>query len=147
MDILHYRYTDLSWWDYCDFDRWQSFFGNNRQCVRLKRARRFARKRGLIADITARQWNQAILFFDGRCAYCNVELIPTGRENCSLSLDHFIPLSFGGASTRENLVPCCHTCNAAKLSQLPLCWLVGFFGEWEGKIIYWQVLDYLGSVD
>ena len=36
-----------------------------------------------------------------------------------LTLDHVIPRSRGGASTWENLVACCHTCNRRKGNLLP----------------------------
>lgn len=34
-------------------------------------------------------------------------------------MDHVIPLSRGGRSTKANLVPCCKECNAAKKADLP----------------------------
>jgi 5-methylcytosine-specific restriction endonuclease McrA len=43
------------------------------------------------------------------CQYCGVVLAPG-----DLTLDHVIPRSRGGASTWENLVACCHSCNRRK---------------------------------
>jgi 5-methylcytosine-specific restriction endonuclease McrA len=43
------------------------------------------------------------------CQYCSV-VLPPG----DLTLDHVIPRSRGGASTWENLVACCHSCNRRK---------------------------------
>jgi len=37
-------------------------------------------------------------------------------------MDHIVPLTRGGKSTRENLVPCCKTCNTAKKTMMPLEW-------------------------
>ena len=37
-------------------------------------------------------------------------------------MDHKIPLSRGGHSTRENLVPCCKECNSQKKNLLPSEW-------------------------
>ena len=52
------------------------------------------------------------------CQYCQV-VLPAGE----LTLDHVVPRSRGGASTWENLVACCHTCNRRKgnslLSEIP----------------------------
>lgn len=32
-----------------------------------------------------------------------------------LGIDHRVALAVGGANVRENLVPCCHSCNASKM--------------------------------
>jgi 5-methylcytosine-specific restriction endonuclease McrA len=57
------------------------------------------------------------LFFDwgGRCAYCDVGLSrqKTGGK-VKASIDHFIPLSKGGANGRSNRVLACYPCNLAK---------------------------------
>ncbi|MCI5210905.1 MAG: HNH endonuclease [Candidatus Electrothrix sp. ATG2] len=50
----------------------------------------------------------------GICHYCQGQF-PV-RE---LTMDHIIPLSRGGRSTKGNLVPCCKECNTAKKSDLP----------------------------
>ena len=50
----------------------------------------------------------------GTCHYCNRKV---GIKN--LTMDHVIPLSRGGRSTKGNLVPCCKQCNTAKRSDLP----------------------------
>jgi 5-methylcytosine-specific restriction endonuclease McrA len=47
------------------------------------------------------------------CQYCGVVLAPG-----DLTLDHVIPRSRGGASTWENLVACCHSCNHRKGNRL-----------------------------
>jgi 5-methylcytosine-specific restriction endonuclease McrA len=39
--------------------------------------------------------------------------------SAELTLDHVVPRSRGGASTWENLVACCHSCNRAKGNRLP----------------------------
>jgi 5-methylcytosine-specific restriction endonuclease McrA len=43
------------------------------------------------------------------CQYCG-KILAAGE----LTLDHVIPRSRGGASTWENLVACCHSCNRKK---------------------------------
>src|SRR2546423_12189113 len=48
------------------------------------------------------------------CQYCGSAL-----SAAELTLDHVIPRSRGGASTWENLVACCHTCNRSKGNHLP----------------------------
>lgn len=42
----------------------------------------------------------------GVCFYCS--------GNRKLGIDHRIPLHIGGPNTRENIVCCCHSCNAKK---------------------------------
>jgi len=48
------------------------------------------------------------------CQYCG-KILAAGE----LTLDHVVPRSRGGASTWENLVACCHSCNRRKGNQLP----------------------------
>jgi 5-methylcytosine-specific restriction endonuclease McrA len=49
------------------------------------------------------------------CQYCG-EVLPSSE----LTLDHVVPRSRSGASTWENLVACCHSCNRRKSNQLPM---------------------------
>ena len=53
----------------------------------------------------------------GRCYYCEQRV---GFAN--LTMDHLVPLARGGRSSKENLVPCCKTCNNKKKAMLPLEW-------------------------
>ncbi len=49
------------------------------------------------------------LFQQGICHYCGKKFPPE-----ELTLDHIVPVSRGGKSTRGNLVVCCLDCNQAK---------------------------------
>ncbi|NIA05716.1 MAG: HNH endonuclease [Proteobacteria bacterium] len=62
-----------------------------------------------------RWWQQKTA--SGACYYCGR---PVGFKN--LTMDHIIPLSRGGRSTRDNLVPCCKACNIRKKNSLPVEW-------------------------
>jgi 5-methylcytosine-specific restriction endonuclease McrA len=53
----------------------------------------------------------------GRCHYCHRGISP--RE---LTMDHIVPLSRGGTSSRSNVVPCCKGCNSRKKHLLPVEW-------------------------
>ncbi len=53
----------------------------------------------------------------GRCYYCGRKVNPS-----ELTMDHLVPLSRGGRSVRENLVPACKECNAKKKYLLPWEW-------------------------
>jgi len=53
----------------------------------------------------------------GICYYCRKKFKPA-----DLTMDHVIPLSRGGTSSRENIVPCCKDCNKKKSYLLPAEW-------------------------
>ncbi len=55
-------------------------------------------------------WKDAVLYFRGKCAYC-------GRKqsrSVKLTMDHVVPVSKGGKTVRENIVPACERCNSSK---------------------------------
>jgi 5-methylcytosine-specific restriction protein A len=82
--------------------------GVSEQTIRRERAKaRELRK--------TRWWQQKTA--SGVCHYCG------GRfAHHQLTMDHQIPLSRGGRSTKDNLVPCCKQCNDAKKTLLPAEW-------------------------
>jgi 5-methylcytosine-specific restriction protein A len=53
----------------------------------------------------------------GVCYYCRREV---GRNG--LTMDHVVPLSRGGRSTKGNIVPACKECNSRKKYLLPIEW-------------------------
>ncbi len=63
----------------------------------------------------SRWWQQKTS--SGTCWYCGQKV---GYHN--LTMDHVIPLSRGGRSTKDNLVPSCKECNTKKKSSLPVEW-------------------------
>jgi len=65
-----------------------------------------------------RWWRRKIS--KGICYYCGVKV---GSKN--LTMDHIIPLSRGGRSTKENIVPACKECNTKK----------SIYYLWSGKNI------------
>lgn len=65
----------------------------------------------------SRWWRQKLA--RGICHYCGGRFAP--RE---LTMDHVVPLSRGGLSSKNNLVSSCKSCNSEKHSQL--------LQEWEG---------------
>lgn len=75
--------------------------------------RRRARKKNLPATLTREEWEAIQLAYTHRCAYC-------GQRNKALTQDHVIPLSKGGGTTAQNIVPACLTCNLKKGPRLPL---------------------------
>jgi len=76
----------------------------------LKRERRKAR------ELRESQWWKRRVA-KGECYYCGRATPPN-----ELTMDHIVPVSRGGKSTRGNVVACCKTCNNAKKQLLPMEW-------------------------
>lgn len=53
----------------------------------------------------------------GICYYCGENFLPS-----DLTMDHKIPLTRGGLSEKDNLVPACKECNNKKKYMLPTEW-------------------------
>lgn len=53
----------------------------------------------------------------GACHYCGKPFKPS-----ELTMDHIVPISRGGKSTKGNVVPACKTCNTQKKFLLPMEW-------------------------
>ena len=62
-----------------------------------------------------RWWQQKTA--SGECYYC-LQVVSFQE----LTMDHLVPLTRGGRSTRDNLVPSCKECNTRKKNMLPLEW-------------------------
>ena len=76
----------------------------------LKRERTKAR------ELRDSQWWKRRLA-KGTCHYCGRSTLPK-----DLTMDHIVPVSRGGKSTKGNVVPCCKECNTAKKQLLPMEW-------------------------
>ncbi|MDR3089028.1 MAG: HNH endonuclease [Desulfobulbaceae bacterium] len=74
------------------------------------------RERQKARDLRKTRWWQQKTA-TGHCHYC-------GRKcaHAELTMDHIVPLSRGGASSKGNLVPACKECNTKKKTMLPLEW-------------------------
>lgn len=72
--------------------------------------KRHANRRAALYDVPGRLTLEDVraVLKDRRCFYCGVEDPPW------LGIDHVIPLHAGGPNIRENIVACCHPCNASK---------------------------------
>lgn len=62
------------------------------------------------------QWWQRRLA-KGECYYCHGKVAPQ-----ELTMDHIVPVTRGGRSTRGNVVPACKACNSKKKYLLPVEW-------------------------
>lgn len=65
------------------------------------------KRHGGESELTEKEWEFAVKYFDHRCCYCGVS-VP------NLTKDHIVPLKQGGKLNRENVVPCCGSCNSSK---------------------------------
>lgn len=74
------------------------------------------RQRAIARDLRKTRWWQQKTA-SGRCFYCNKKVAYK-----DITMDHVVPLTRSGKSTKDNLVPSCKTCNTAKKSMLPLEW-------------------------
>lgn len=71
--------------------------------------------RGVLNTLTNEEWSEILRSHDGMCAYC-------GSQSESLTLDHLIPVSQGGANAASNVVACCRFCNTSKSAQSLVDW-------------------------
>lgn len=74
--------------------------------MQVNSAKLKAKKYGAPATLTWEEWLETKEHFDFRCVYC-------GGDNAE-ALDHFVPLTSGGASSKDNCVPACKPCNSKK---------------------------------
>jgi 5-methylcytosine-specific restriction endonuclease McrA len=74
-----------------------------------KVSKRRARKYLAQGSHSIQQWMARVEFFGWRCRYCGLIL-----NKQTLTTDHVIPLSRGGAEWSSNLVPACKHCNYQK---------------------------------
>ncbi len=75
-----------------------------------------AKRQGLPATLTPRQWLNTLDYFSWRCAYCL-------RADFTC-LDHYVPVVQGGGTTQGNCVPACTSCNSAKGGRAPQGYLI-----------------------
>ncbi len=107
-----------------------------------------ARKRSLLNTLTADEWKQALDYFGGRCAVCGrppKDLFSTH----TIAADHWIPVSKGGGTTADNILPLCHGldgCNNSKLNKDPETWLIERLGKRKAKKMLAEIEAYFAWV-
>ena len=60
----------------------------------------------------------------GICYYCGMKF-----KSLELTMDHVVPISRGGKSTKGNLVPCCKECNNKKKYMTPVDMVIRIMKE------------------
>lgn len=83
------------------------------------------RKKGAPFSAESIKWFSSIDWATTQCAYC---------DELASEIDHIVPLSWGGTGERENLTPCCRSCNASKGNKM-LAEFLGFTDP-ERNIFY-----------
>jgi 5-methylcytosine-specific restriction protein A len=74
------------------------------------------RERNKARDLRDSQWWKRKCA-KGRCHYCRRKFLPA-----ELTMDHVVPISRGGKSTKGNIVACCKECNTQKKHLMPMEW-------------------------
>lgn len=93
---------------------------------------------------TADDWSYALNYFDHRCAACGR---PQGLWHI-IAADHWIPLSRGGQTAPDNIVPLCHGvggCNNSKRDADALNWLISRFGPRRAAKINDKVHEFFNT--
>lgn len=88
---------------------------------------------GEVKTYDLHDWKDAMVHFRGCCAYCGTK--PSGKSK--LTRDHVIPVTGGGPTTRENIVPACGRCNGSKSNHNIVDWFrkQKFFSEERLELI------------
>lgn len=79
----------------------------NREKVQEADAARKRLLRSMENGFSVRDWHNVLVACDWKCFYCHIELDNPER-------DHMIPITRGGKTTADNVVPTCHSCNCRK---------------------------------
>lgn len=76
------------------------------------------------APLSPALWKEAMFLDNFTCIYC-------GCRSADMTVDHFIPVSMGGADVIQNLVACCSACNSKKGARAPYeCRMAPRFGRY-----------------
>ena len=67
-----------------------------------------------VQELTETEWETAKAYFGHRCCYCG--------KSGDLTKDHLKPLNQGGKLSRDNVVPCCKSCNSSKKDHEWMSW-------------------------
>lgn len=116
--------------------------------VRKYNQNRAARKRELPHTFTNEEWQYAISYFNGCCAYCGNP--PGLLAMMRFEQDHFIPQTDprpdNPGYVANNIVPACRFCNTSKKNRDPHEWLIWKFGQRKAKKIEERIRAYFDSV-
>lgn len=86
--------------------RQREWLRKNPEYVRTKRNKREARINNNPNTLTPAEWKEILELYEGKCIYCG--------SSKRITMDHIIPISKGGGTTKDNVVPACISCNSSK---------------------------------
>jgi 5-methylcytosine-specific restriction endonuclease McrA len=92
-----------------------------------------------VIEFTHQNWKEVLIFFGGECAYCGC----TPKRNQRLTKDHLQPVSQGGETIPENIVPACPSCNSSKGAMDFKDWFIKqpfFSQERLNRIFKWRTI-------
>lgn len=121
---------------------------DNPDKIRERNRRRCARKANLPATFTAEHERLALDYFNGCCAVCGRQLKDLFCTH-TVHWDHWVPMSKGGATTPDNMVPLCGGlggCNNRKHDSDPVEWVNASFNPRAAKSILRRVNKYFDSL-
>ncbi len=110
----------------------------SREARGLYDARHRHLKKAVTDTLTLEEWQFAVAFFGGCCAYC-------GKYRF-LGEDHLVPLSKGGPRTALNIIPACWECNNSKQATRADIWIRRKFEPVDSCRIINKVVAYLTLV-
>lgn len=95
-----------------------------------------AKKKAAIVNFTPQRWLEACEAFDYKCAYCGA--------SHNLTMEHVMPVSKGGSTTPNNIVPACKSCNSSKGAKDMIEWYTAQPFYDKGRLE--SILKYLRKV-
>lgn len=81
-----------------------------------------------------RDEKRAMQLYEKRCAYCGTPI-----NHKTVQYDHILPISKGGKTIPENVIPSCMPCNNNKRAKDVISWLRSKYGSDIGDVIYEEI--------
>jgi CRISPR/Cas system-associated protein Cas10 (large subunit of type III CRISPR-Cas system) len=63
--------------------------------------------------LSIEDWKECMIHFRGTCAYCGEKQ----SRKVKLTKEHVVPVSKGGMTVKDNIIPGCTSCNCSKSNQ------------------------------
>ncbi|MEE9118059.1 MAG: HNH endonuclease [Calditrichia bacterium] len=88
-----------------------------------KEKQHIAREKAKARELRQSQWWKNEIA-RGICHYCGEKF-----KSSELTMDHVVPISRSGKSTKGNIVPCCKECNNKKKYMTPVDMVIKIMNE------------------
>lgn len=60
--------------------------------------------------LSIEDWKECMIHFRGECAYCGTKQ----SRRVKITKEHVVPVSASGPTVKNNIIPCCTSCNCSK---------------------------------